>query len=101
MEFEKLQQIIAEVLNVDASEVTMDTTFIDDLGADSLDVFQIIMGIEEEFDIEIPNEAAESIVTVADAVEQTRFWSAHPRWCKDCRKESTFRQSRHLCRQCG
>ncbi len=72
MEFEKLQQIIAEVLNVDASEVTMDTTFIDDLGADSLDVFQIIMGIEEEFDIEIPNEAAESIVTVADAVEQIK-----------------------------
>lgn len=72
MEFEKLQQIIAEVLNVDAEEITMETTFIDDLGADSLDVFQIIMGIEEEFDIEIPNEAAESIVTVADAVEQVK-----------------------------
>ena len=72
MEFEKLQQIIAEVLNVEADEITMDTTFIDDLGADSLDVFQIIMGIEEEFDIEIPNEAAESIVTVADAVEQIK-----------------------------
>lgn len=72
MEFEKLQQIIAEVLNVDASEITMETTFIDDLGADSLDVFQIIMGIEEEFDIEIANEAAESIVTVADAVEQIK-----------------------------
>jgi acyl carrier protein len=67
-----LQQIIAEVLNVDADEITMDTTFVDDLGADSLDVFQIIMGIEEEFDIEIPNEAAESIVTVADAVEQIK-----------------------------
>ena len=53
MEFEKLQGIIAEVLNVDAEEITMDTTFVDDLGADSLDVFQIIMGIEEEFDIEI------------------------------------------------
>ena len=72
MEFEKLQQIIAEVLNVEASEITMETTFIDDLGADSLDVFQIIMGIEEEFDIEIANEAAESIVTVADAVEQIK-----------------------------
>ncbi len=72
MEFEKLQKIIAEVLNVDASEITMETTFIDDLGADSLDVFQIIMGIEEEFDIEIPNEAAESIVSVADAVEQIK-----------------------------
>lgn len=72
MEFEKLQQIIAEVLNVEADEITMETTFVDDLGADSLDVFQIIMGIEEEFDIEIPNEAAESIVTVADAVEQIK-----------------------------
>ena len=72
MEFEKLQQIIAEVLNVEPDEITMDTTFVDDLCADSLDVFQIIMGIEEEFDIEIPNEAAESIVTVADAVEQIK-----------------------------
>ena len=72
MEFEKLQQIIAEVLNVEPDEITMDTNFVDDLGADSLDVFQIIMGIEEEFDIEIPNEAAESIVTVADAVEQIK-----------------------------
>lgn len=72
MEFEKIQQIIAEVLNIDPREITMDTTFVDDLGADSLDVFQIIMGIEEEFDIEIPNEAAESIVTVADAVEQIK-----------------------------
>ena len=72
MEFEKLQQIIAEVLNVEASEITMETTFIDDLGADSLDVFQIIMGIEEEFDIEIPNEEAEKIVTVGDAVEQIK-----------------------------
>ena len=50
MEFEKLQQIIAEVLNVDADEISMETTFVDDLGADSLDIFQIIMGIEEEFD---------------------------------------------------
>ena len=58
MEFEKLKKIIVEVLNVDENEITMDTTFIDDLGADSLDVFQIIMGIEEEFDIEISNEDA-------------------------------------------
>ena len=50
----------------------METTFIDDLGADSLDIYQIIMGIEEEFDIEIPNEEAENIVTVADAVEQIK-----------------------------
>lgn len=52
MEFEKLQGIIAEVLNVDTEDITMATTFVDDLGADSLDIFQIIMGIEEEFDIE-------------------------------------------------
>ncbi|MCI9427466.1 MAG: acyl carrier protein [Eubacterium sp.] len=72
MEFEKLKQIIADVLNVDADEITMDTTFVDDLGADSLDIFQIIMGIEEEFDIEINNEEAEKIATVADAVEQIK-----------------------------
>ena len=72
MEFEKLQEIIAEVLNVDADEITMETTFVDDLGADSLDVFQIIMGIEEEFDIKIANEDAEKIVSVGDAVEQIK-----------------------------
>ena len=72
MEFEKLRDIIVEVLNVDETEVTMESTFIDDLGADSLDVFQIIMGIEEEFDIEIPNEEAEKIVPVGDAVEQIK-----------------------------
>ena len=72
MEFEKLKKIIVEVLNVDENEITMDTTFIDDLGADSLDVFQIIMGLEEEFESEIPNEQAEKIVTVADAVEQIK-----------------------------
>ena len=63
---------IRDRLNVDETEVTMESTFIDDLGADSLDVFQIIMGIEEEFDIEIPNEEAEKIVTVGDAVEQIK-----------------------------
>ena len=72
MEFEKIQEIIADVLNVDPQDITMNSTFVDDLGADSLDIFQIIMGIEEEFDIEIPNEAAEKISTVADAVEQVK-----------------------------
>lgn len=72
MEFEKLKKIIAEVLNVDEEEITLETTFVDDLGADSLDVFQIIMGLEEEFDIEIANEDAEKIVTVGDAVEQIK-----------------------------
>ena len=70
--FEKIKKIIAEVLNVDENEITMETTFTDDLGADSLDVFQIIMGLEEEFDIEIANEDAEKIVTVGDAVEQIK-----------------------------
>lgn len=72
MEFERLQQIIAEVLNVEADDITINSTFVDDLGADSLDIFQIIMGIEEEFDIEIPNEVAEYIVSVNDAVEQIK-----------------------------
>ena len=72
MELEKLQKKIAEVLNVDTEEVTMDTTFVDDLGADSLDVFQIMMGIEEEFDVEIPTEEVEQIVSVGDAVEQIK-----------------------------
>ena len=72
MEFEKMKKIIAEVLNVDEEEITMETTFVDDLGADSLDIFQIIMGLEEEFDVEIANEEAENIVTVGDAVEQIK-----------------------------
>ena len=72
MEFEKLQKIISEVLNVGEDEITMDTTFVDDLGADSLDIFQIIMGIDEEFDIEIANEDAEKIISVGDAVEQIK-----------------------------
>ena len=72
MEFEKLQEIIADVLNVQKDEIRPETTFVDDLGADSLDIFQIIMGIEEEFDIEIDNEEAEKIVTVQDAVDQIK-----------------------------
>ena len=73
MEFEKLKKVIAEVLNVDEAEITMDTTFEDDLEADSLDIFQIIMGMEEELDIEIDSEAAADIVTVGDAVEAIKM----------------------------
>ena len=69
MEFEKLKAIIAEVLNVDTEEISLDTTFVDDLGADSLDVFQIITGIEDEFDIEIPDEEIEYIRTIGDLTE--------------------------------
>lgn len=72
MEFEKLQDIIADVLNVPKEEIRPETTFVDDLGADSLDVFQIIMGIEEEFDIEIDNDEAEKISTVQDAADQIK-----------------------------
>ena len=72
MFFEKLKDIIAEVLNIDADEITMNATFVDDLGADSLDLFEMVMALEEEFDIEIPNEVAENIATVSDAVEQIR-----------------------------
>lgn len=72
MEFTKVQKIIADVLNIDAEKITPDTTFVEDLGADSLDVLQIIMGIEDEFAIQIPDDAAEHIVTVSDAVEQIK-----------------------------
>ena len=67
--FEKLCKLIAEQFGVDPETVTADSAFVDDLGADSLDVFQIVMGIEEEFDIEIPAEEAEKIHTVREAVD--------------------------------
>ncbi|MCH5262682.1 MAG: acyl carrier protein [Lachnospiraceae bacterium] len=68
MELDKLKEVIADVLSVDPNEITLDTTFTEDLGADSLDVFQIIMGIEEAFEIEIPADKAEQITTVGEAV---------------------------------
>lgn len=72
MEFEKLREIIADVMSIDEEEITEDASFENDLGADSLDIFQIIMGIEDAFDIDIDNEDAENIVTVGDAVEQIK-----------------------------
>ena len=72
VEFEKLKEVIADVLNVDPNEITTETTFTEDLGADSLDVFQIIMGIEEAFEIEIPAEQAEHISTVGETVALIR-----------------------------
>lgn len=68
----KLKTIIADVLNVDPNEITVDTTFTDDLGADSLDLYQILMGIEEEYGIKVPQEKAESISTVGEALELIR-----------------------------
>lgn len=72
MEFEKIQRIIAQALNIDPSEVTMEKTFEDDLGADSLDRVEIVMMIEEDLGIDIPDEAAEKIITVGDAVMAIR-----------------------------
>lgn len=68
MEFEKVRDVIVEQLGVDASAVKPDAAFIDDLGADSLDVVELIMALEEAFDMEIPDTEAENIVTVNDAV---------------------------------
>lgn len=72
MEFEKLKEAIAEVLSVDPDEVTEETTFTEDLGADSLDIYQIIMKIEETFEIVIPPDQAEQVTTVGEAVELIR-----------------------------
>lgn len=66
--FEKVRDIVIEQLGVEADEVTLESTFIDDLGADSLDIVELIMAFEEEFGIEIPDEAAEKIKTVQDVV---------------------------------
>lgn len=69
MEFDLLKEIIVEILNVDLDEITEDTLFIEDLGADSLDVFQIIIGIEEKLNISINTESVESVKTVKDAID--------------------------------
>lgn len=68
MELEKLKQVIATVLSVDPNEITPETTFMEDLGADSLDVYQIMLGIENEFDIELDPEKVETIRTVEEAL---------------------------------
>ena len=67
--FDKVKEIVVEQLGVDEADVAIESTFIDDLGADSLDIVELIMAFEEEFNIEIPDEAAERIKTVKDAVD--------------------------------
>ena len=67
--FEKVKKIIVEQLGVAETSVTMEASFIDDLGADSLDIVELIMALEEEFDMEIPDEDAEKIVSVSDVVD--------------------------------
>ncbi|MGG6292799.1 acyl carrier protein [Leptolyngbya sp. AN02str] len=74
--FQKVQKIVSEQLSVDESEVTPESNFANDLGADSLDTVELVMALEEEFDIEIPDEAAESIATVQAAVDYIKQKSA-------------------------
>lgn len=69
MVFEKVRDIVSDQLGIDSDEITMEASFIDDLGADSLDIVELIMALESEFDMEIPDEDAEKIGTVGDVVE--------------------------------
>lgn len=69
MEFQKLQKIIAEVLSIDDTDIVQKMSFIDDLGADSLELFQILMGVEKEFDISIDEETLKDVITVGDLLE--------------------------------
>jgi len=69
MVFEKVKEIIIDQLGVEEEDVTMEASFIDDLGADSLDIVELIMALEEEFDLEIPDEEAEKIAAVGDVVD--------------------------------
>jgi acyl carrier protein len=69
VDFEKVKKIIVDRLGVDGSEVTLEASFVDDLGADSLDTLELVMALEEEFGIEIPDEDAEKIATVKDAIQ--------------------------------
>ena len=89
MEFERVKNVIVDQLSVDADEVTLEASFVDDLGADSLDVVELIMGLETEFDIEIPDEDAEKISTVGDAVE---YIKSHFIEKKDARKMDRYTQ---------
>ncbi|NLU36353.1 MAG: acyl carrier protein [Clostridiales bacterium] len=73
--FEKVRDIIAEQLGIEASEITPESTFVDDLGADSLDIVELIMAFEEEFNMEIPDEEAEKISKVGDVVEYLKSHS--------------------------
>ena len=67
--FEKIREIIADKLSINEDEITMDSAFLEDLNADSLDIVELIMALEEEFDTEIPDADAEKIVTVSDVVD--------------------------------
>ena len=68
MEFERIKEIISQQLGVAEDSITLDTSFVDDLGADSLDLVELVMALEEEFDVEMPDSDVENIKTVSDAV---------------------------------
>ncbi len=70
--FDKVKEIIVDQLGVEEDEVTLESSFIEDLGADSLDIVELIMALEEEFGLEIPDDEAEKIATVNDAIEYIR-----------------------------
>ncbi|MEF9952921.1 MAG: acyl carrier protein [Clostridium sp.] len=69
MQFDKIKEKISEVLGVEAEDITMESTFIDDLGADSIDLVELVMALEEEFEIQIPDEEVAKIKTVSDVVD--------------------------------
>lgn len=75
MVFDKVKEIVADKLSLDEDEITIESSFIDDLGADSLDLVELIMALEDEFDIEIPDEEVEKIATVSDVVEYIKSHS--------------------------
>ena len=70
--FEKIQEIIADKLSIDVEEITLDSSFIDDLNADSLDIVELIMALEDELEMEIPDEDVENFKTVGDVVEYVK-----------------------------
>lgn len=72
MEFEKIRDIVAEVMNMEAEEITMESTFVDDLGCDSLDIQQILLAVQTEFDVKIPDNAIDGMETIGDVVEQLK-----------------------------
>lgn len=75
MIFEKVREIIADKLSLDEDEIKLDSSFVDDLGADSLDLVELVMALEDEFDMEIPDEEVEKVTTVGDVVEYIKSHS--------------------------
>ena len=75
MILDRVKKVIADQLGLDVEEITMDSSFVDDLGADSLDIVELIMALEEDFEIEIPDEDAEKITSVGNIVEYIRTHS--------------------------